>query len=63
MRRLEVHGDEFKMPPAYKVKASRMLTAGKAKEYFDLWDADRDDIDPAKSYEELLTKVKGYSRR
>ena len=29
---------------------------GKAKEYFDLWEADRGNMDQAKSYEELLTK-------
>ena len=54
MRRLEAHGDEFKMPPVYKVNALRTLITGKAKEYFDLWEADRDNTDPAKSYEELL---------
>ncbi len=36
---------------------------GKAIEYFDLWEADRDSTDQAKSYEELLTKVKGCSKR
>ncbi len=38
---------------------------GKAKEYFDLWEADRDTTatDAAKSYEEFLAKVKDYSRR
>ncbi len=35
----------------------------KAKEYFDLWEADRDTTDAAKSYEELLGKVKDYTRR
>ncbi len=37
-----------------------MLMASKANEYFDLWEADHDTTDQAKSYEELLTKV--YSR-
>ncbi len=63
MRRLEAYGDEFKMTPVYTVNALRMLMTGKAKEYFDLWEADRDNTDPAKSYEELLTKVKDYSSR
>ncbi len=62
MRRPEAHGDEFKMPPVYKVNAVRVLMTGKAKEYFDFWEADRDNTDPAKSYEELLTKAKDYSR-
>ncbi len=51
MRRLEAHGDEFKVPPACKVHAFRMLMAAKAREYFDLQEADRDNADPAKSYE------------
>ncbi len=59
MRRLEAHEGEFK---AFKINALRMLTAGKAHEHFDLGEADRDNTDQAKSYEELLTKVKDYSR-
>ncbi len=35
-----------------------MLMTGKAKEYFDLWEADRRTTYAAKSYEELLSKVK-----
>jgi hypothetical protein len=37
MRRSEAHGDEFKLAPVFKIHASRMLMAGKAKENFDLW--------------------------
>ncbi len=40
-----------------------MLTIGKAKEYFDLWEAERDPTDAAKTYEELLNRVKDYARR
>ncbi len=36
---------------------------GKATEYFDLWEADREFAGTAKSYEGLLGKVKDYSRR
>ena len=63
MRRLEAHGDEFKLAPVFKINALRTLMIGKSKEYFDLWEADKDHTDPSKSYEELLTKVKDYSRR
>ncbi len=63
MRRLEAQGDEFEMPPVYKVNALRILMTGKAKEYSDLWEADSDNTDLAKSYDELLTKVKDYPRR
>ena len=63
MRRLETQGDEFKLAPVFKINALRILVAGKAQEYFGLWEADRDTTHLAKSYEELLTKVKDYSRR
>ncbi len=63
MRRLEAHGKEHKLEPVFKIIVSRMLMTGKAKEYFDLWEADRDTADAAKSYEELLAKIKDYSRR
>ncbi len=33
------------------------------KENFDLWEADRDPTDAAKTYQELLNKTKDYSRR
>ncbi len=62
MRRLEAHGDEYKLAPVYKLNALRMLMTGKAKEYFDLWERDRDSTDAAKSYEELLNNVKDYAK-
>ncbi len=40
-----------------------MLMTAEAKEHFDLWGGDRDATDAAKSYEELLNKVKDYARR
>ncbi len=40
-----------------------MIMTGKAKEYFDIWEADRDTPDAAKSDEELLSKVTDYARR
>ncbi len=63
MRRLEEHGVEFKLAPVFKINALRMLMTGKAKEYFDLWEADRDTTDAAKFYEELSGKIKDCSRR
>ena len=32
MRRLEAHGDEYKLAPVFKTNALRMLMTGKAKE-------------------------------
>ncbi len=54
MRRSEAHGDELKLAPIFKINALRMRVAGKAKEYFVLWEADRDTTDLAKSNEEGL---------
>ncbi len=63
MRRLEAQGEEFKLAPLLKITTLRMLTTGKAKEYFDLWEADHDPTNVWKTYEELLNKVMGYARR
>ncbi len=54
MRRSEAHGDEYKLAPVFQTNALRMLMTDKAKEHFDLWEADRDHPDAAKSYEDLL---------
>ncbi len=45
----------------YKNDALRMVMTGKAKEYFDQWEADHDPTNAAKTHEELLNKVKGYA--
>jgi hypothetical protein len=63
MRRMEAHGDEFKLAPLCKINALRMPMTGKAKEYFDFWQVDHDPTNAAKTYEELLSKVKDYARR
>ncbi len=60
---MEAHGEEFKLAPAFKIKALRMLMMVQAKEYFGICEADRDTTDAAKSYEGLLGKVKDNSRR
>ena len=60
MRRLEAHGEKFKMA---LLCALRMLITGKAKVYFNLWEADHDPTNAAKTYEELLNKFKYYARR
>ncbi len=63
MRRLEARGGEFKFAPLFKVHALRMLMTGKAKEHFDLWEADHDSTNVKQTCEELLSKVKDYARR
>ncbi len=56
-RRLEAHGEEYKLPQLSKISALNMFITGEAKEYFDIWEADRDATDPATSYEELLSNI------
>ena len=53
MRRLEAHGEEFRLAPVFKINALRTLMIGKSKEYFDLWESDKDHTDPSKAYEEV----------
>ncbi len=62
-RILEGHGEEFKLAPLFKISALRMLMTGKAKKYFDLWEACHDPTNAKKTYEELLNKVAEYARR
>ncbi len=40
MRRLEAHGDEYKLAPVFKINVLRMLMTGKTKECFGLWEGD-----------------------
>ena len=51
------------MAPLFEINAPRMLMTGKAKEYFDLWEADHDPTNAKKTDEKLLSKVKDYARR
>ncbi len=50
LRRLAAHGEEFKLAPLFRINALRMLMTGKAKEYFDLWEADHDTTNAKKTY-------------
>ena len=63
LRRLESHGEEYKLAAVFKINALMMLTTGKAREYFDLWEADSGKADAAKSYTALLNKLKDFARR
>ncbi len=45
------------------MKARRIFMTGKTKDNFDLWEADRDHIDAANSYRDLLTKAQDYARK
>ena len=63
LRRLEAHGDECKLAAVLKINALRTLATGKAREYFDLWEGDCGKVDAAKSFAELLSKLKDCARR
>ncbi len=63
MRRLEAHGDEFKQAPVFKINTLRTLVIGKSKEYFDLWEADKDRKDPSKVVRGLVDQGKGLLKK
>jgi hypothetical protein len=63
LRRLEAHGDEYKLAAVFEINALRTVTTVKAREYFDLWEGDCDKVDAAKSFTELLNKLKDFARR
>ncbi len=63
MQRLKAHGEEFELPPLFKISVLRMLMTGRAEEYLDLWEADHDLTTAKKTHEELLNKVKDSARR
>ena len=41
VRRLEAHGSKYALPPLYKVTAMKLLMVGRAKENYEIWEADR----------------------
>ena len=45
LRRLEAHGEKYKLPAVYKLTALKAMLTGKALEYAELWEADLDKID------------------
>ncbi len=57
MNRSEAHGAEFKVASVYN-----MMMTGTAKQYFDIWEAERDVTNAGKSHEKWLTKLKDYAR-
>ncbi len=46
-------------PPVFKINALHMLMIGEATEYFDLWEADRDPNDTAKTLREAVEQGQG----
>ena len=58
LRRLEAHGDEYKLPPVHEINALKILLTGRSREYFDMWEADGDPLDSTKKYDGLLNRVK-----
>ncbi len=63
LRRFEARSDEVKLTMVFKISALRMLMSGKAKECFDIWEADRDTTDASKAKGELLSKATDYASR
>jgi len=62
VRRLESHGTKYALPPLYKVTAMKLMMVGRAKENYEIWEADHKD-DPDGGYAKILEKVKDYARK
>ena len=59
-RKLESHGSQFGLAPLYKVIALKKLMVGRAKEHFDLWEAEhKQDADCG--FAKILDKIRDYS--
>ena len=67
VKRLEAHGSTFKMGPVFKMNALKSLMVGKSKEYFELWEVEKNVMYDEKSmndfFDQVLSKVKDYARR
>ena len=61
-RKLESHGSQFGLAPLYKVIALKKLMVGRAKEHFDLWEAEHKQ-EPDCGFAKILDKVRDYSRK
>ena len=67
VKRLEAHGNTFKMGPVFKMNALKSLMVGKSKEYFELWEVEKNVMYDEESmndfFDQVLSKVKDYARR
>ena len=62
VRRLEGHGTKHARPPLYKVTAMKLLMVGRAKENYEIWEADhKDDADGG--FAKIQGTVKDYARK
>ena len=61
-RKLESHGNKFGLEPLYKVIALKKLTVGRAKEHFDIWEAEHKHESDC-GFIKCLDKVREYSRK
>ena len=61
MKRLGAHGREYELSPMFKIIALGCLTVGRAREYFEMWEAEtRKDED---GFNTLKNKIKEYSKK
>ena len=56
------HGPQFGLAPLYKVIALKKLMVGRAKEHFDLWEAEHKQ-EPDCGFARILDKVRDFSRK
>ena len=63
MARLEMHGNDFKMPPVYKMNALKALMVGRSKDFFEIWETEGNATYDEDFFKEVLAKAKDYARR
>ena len=63
MTRLETHGQDFKMPPVYKMNALKSLMVGRSKDFFEIWETEGNATYDEDFFREVLAKAKDYARR
>ena len=62
VRRLEAHGPKYFLAPLFKVTAMKLMMVGKAKEHFEIWEADHKSEDDG-GYSKIPETVRDYARR
>ena len=60
VRRLEAHVIKYALPALYKVTALRLMMVGKAKEHFEIWEAEHESDDDG-GFNEILNKIRAIN--
>ena len=62
VRRFDAHGTKYALPALYKVTALRLMMIDKAKEHFEIWEAEHE-ADEDGGFNEIRNNIRDYARR